>query len=103
MPTLMENILSIEAQASDLVAKAHAEAEASTKRADHDIAVARKKLAAETDARLAALESATEERCARELADVESEFRAACAAIDGVSESVVREHAAKIAAAFTQG
>jgi len=103
MPTLMENILSLEAQASELVAKAHREAESITKRADDEIAAARTKLAADTDARLAALERATSERCTRELADVESDFQAACAAMDGISGPVIGAHAAKIAAAFTQG
>ncbi|NUM55848.1 MAG: hypothetical protein HUU46_19580 [Candidatus Hydrogenedentes bacterium] len=103
MPTLINNILAIEAQATDLVAKAHADAEAMDRRAEAEIASAREKLVAETDAKLAELEAATQERCKRELAGVEAEFQAACAAIDGISDSAIREHAAKIAAAFTQG
>lgn len=102
MPTLIENILSIEARASELVAKAHTDAVALGKRADDEIVAVRKALAAETDAKLAALENATEARCKRDLADVDAEYQSACAAIDNISSVTIQEQAAKIAAAFTQ-
>jgi flagellar biosynthesis/type III secretory pathway protein FliH len=103
MPTLIENILSLEAKANEMVANAHGDAEAIAKRADDEIAAAGTKLVAKTDAKRAALEEATEERCKRDLADVESQFQAERAALDGITSTAIQQHAAKIAAAFTQG
>ena len=103
MPTLIENILSLEARASETVASARVEADAVARRADEQIAAARAKLAAETNAKLAALEEETTARCGRDVSDVETEFQAAYASIDGISSAAIQEHAAKIAAAFAQG
>lgn len=103
MPTLIENILSLEAQASATVANAQAEAEAIARRADDEIAAARARLEAETKAKLSALEEETNERCRRDVVAVEAQFQAARTAIDAISSNAIQDHAAKIAAAFTQG
>ena len=103
MPSLIENILALETNASEIVARAHAETEAIAKRTDNEIAAARAALVAETTAKLAALEQATNDRCRRDLADVETESQAACAAVAGVTSTVIENYAATIAAAFAQG
>lgn len=102
MPALIDNILSLEQQANDIVAKAQADAKAVTARAESDIADARKRLSAETDARLSAYAQEANERQARELADVETELRASLAAIDGISPSTIQQFAARVAEAFQQ-
>lgn len=103
MPTLIENIMTLESQASDLVAKAHADAETIANRAEDEIAAARAKLTAETDAKLAALGAETDAKCKHDLETVESQSAAECAAIDGISSAAIQEHAAKVAAAFAKG
>lgn len=100
VPSLIENILSIEAKAGEIVANAHAEASAIAKRAEGEIGEAGAKLAAETTARLAALENETNERLQREETLVQSEYEAARAAIEQVADRAVQEYAAKIVAAF---
>lgn len=100
MPALIDNILSLEQQANDIVAKAHADAKAVSARADCEIEDMRKRLIADTDARLSAYSAETEERRKRDLAEVESELRASLAAIDGIAPSTIQQFAARVAEAF---
>ena len=100
MPALIDNILSLEQQANEIVANAQADAKTVTTRAESDISDARKRLSAETDARLSAYSREANERQARELADVESELRASLAAIDGIAPSTIQQFAARVADAF---
>lgn len=103
MPSLIESILSIEAKAGDIVANAHAEASAIAKKAEDDIKAAGAALAAETAARLAALEDETNDRLRHEETLVQSEYEAARAAIEKVADRAIQDYAAKIVAAFLRG
>ncbi|MCC6793531.1 MAG: hypothetical protein IT366_00315 [Candidatus Hydrogenedentes bacterium] len=100
MPALIDIILSIEQQANDIVAKAQADAKAITARTESEITDARKRISAETDARLTTCAQEMNERQARELADVESELHASLAAIDGIAPSTLHQFSARVAEAF---
>ncbi|MDZ4858538.1 MAG: hypothetical protein SGI88_06110 [Candidatus Hydrogenedentes bacterium] len=103
MPTLIDDILALENQASAVVATAQAQAETIMQQAGHEVASARNALAAETAAKLTALETEINERCRNEEVRAEEDSRLAIANIERAASTAVQQQAAKIAAAFTQG
>ena len=103
MPSLIDNILALEKDASTLVAAAHADAKAAAERADGEIAAARTRLAAETEARLEAFKVATDDKLKQDELAAEAEFNAACAGIAGITPDVIRTQAARVVDAFLRG
>ncbi|HRI89046.1 MAG TPA: hypothetical protein PLJ47_05315 [Candidatus Hydrogenedentes bacterium] len=103
MPSLVENILSLEQRAADIVAAAHAEAKTIEQRTVEEIAVVRARIAADTTRRLSELQKNVELKQQADLQNLAAEFDAACAELAKIAKPAIRAHAARIAAQFKQG
>ena len=99
MPTLIENILSLE-YASETVASARVRR---TRTRGGPTSRSRRRGRVGGGINAAGGAGRRQPRCGRDVSGVETEFQAAYASIDGISSAAIQEHAAKIAAAFAQG
>jgi len=100
MASLVEDILSIEKQADQIVADSRAEAVAIEKRAEAEIESIRRNLATETDARIEAYRREAEARCAQDAITIDREARAMLAAVDGIADNLIGKQAERIVARF---
>ena len=102
MSSLVENILAIEKEASDVVARAHEEAAAITKRASEEIAAYGATLAEATERRIAEFRRQAEARHQQDLVQATAEFNAALEAIERVPAEVVQKQVTYVVNTFRE-
>lgn len=102
MSSLVENILAIEKEASDVVARAHGEAAAIAKRAGEEIAAYRATLAEATERRIAEFRLQAEARHQQDLAQAAAEFSATAEAIEHVPADVLQKQVTFIVNKFRE-
>jgi len=100
MSSLVQSILTIENEASNVVARAHEEAAALAKQADEKIAAQRAALAEETARRIEEFRKSAAERHEKDLAGAEAAHRAALDAIDQIPQSRIQQEVDRIIDAF---
>ncbi|MBI4556826.1 MAG: hypothetical protein HY706_04520 [Candidatus Hydrogenedentes bacterium] len=96
MPSLVENVLSIEEQADQLVAEAQRAAKDLERQAEVEVDALRRELASGTDQRVAAYRQEAEARHRQALATAEAEFQAALCALEGIPQEVIRRQVDRI-------
>ena len=100
MSTLVESILSIEQEASAVVAQAHEEAAAVAKRADTEIRAHRAAVSEETGKRIEEFRGQAEARHRLDVAQADEDFTKTAAAIDQVQRAVLQKQIDFIANTF---
>lgn len=103
MTSLIENIVSLEKRAAEIVADAQDQAKAIELRADEEIAQATDRLIKETDSRIEAHRAESVRRQEAELATVEAEAVAASSAIARITPAVISKYAERVVARLLQG
>ncbi|MCC6694633.1 MAG: hypothetical protein IT365_03280 [Candidatus Hydrogenedentes bacterium] len=100
MSTLIENILSLEQEASAMVAKAHEEALALAQQAEEQIQAHRAAVAEETGRRIEAYRSQTQVRHEEEVVEANERYAKAAESIEQVPQAALRKQIELIANTF---
>lgn len=100
MASLVEDILSIEKRADQIVSESRAEAAAIEKEAEAEIESIKRDLAAKTGARVEAYRREAEARGAQDAAVIDREAHAMLAAVEGIAEDLVQKQAERIVTRF---
>ena len=101
--SLIENVLTLEAQANQVVESARAEAKRLEAEAEKRIAEARAEVGAAVDRRVAAFRADAEARVAGELQSADGEFRAAGEKLARIPAEKVGEQVRAVAARLAAG
>lgn len=100
MSTLIESVLSLEQEASAIVAKAREEAAAVAKQAEDQILAHRDAVSKETGRRIEEYRRQAEARHEQEVAQANEDFSKSAAAIEQVSQAVLRKQVEFVASTF---
>lgn len=100
MKSLIEDILSLESQANQLVEDARAKAKGLDKEADAEIRRIQEQVAASVEQRTAAFRADAERKTQDELARAQAEHAQALAGLDRISDAAVQQHAQRVVARF---
>ncbi len=99
---LVENILSLEKEADQIVAEAHAEAKEIERSALLEAEADRRKLTEETDKKVLAFQKETEKKHEHSVAEVQKELARALTAIDQIQSAVLKRQIDRIISKFSE-
>jgi len=102
MASLIENILSLEKQADEIVANTRTEAKAEEKKAADEIEAIRQQVEADVDARIAAFRQEAEAQHQQDVLDAERAATGALAALDNIDDGVIKTQVDRIVNRFRE-
>jgi len=102
MASLIENILSLEKTADEIVANTHIEAKAEEKKAATEIEAIRRDVEARIESRIVAFRQEAEAEHQQDVADAERASAEALAGLDGINEGMIRKQADRIVTRFRE-
>lgn len=102
MASLIEQALSLEKTADEIVANAHAEAKAEEKKAEKEIEQMRAELQAEVGERIAAFRKEAQNRHEQHVAQAGQAAQEAAEAVEGIAEDAIQQQVARIVARFRE-
>lgn len=102
MKSLIDDILTIETQANEILESHRTQAKELEKQAAAKIQAAQQEVAAQVERRVTAFRAQAVQKHAEQLAKAETVFKQALQSIEGVSERVIDEHAKRIVARFRE-
>jgi len=102
MKSLIDNILTLEIQANEILESRRKQAKELDKEAEAKVQADRQAIAAQVEQRVAAFRAQAEQKHKDDLAAAEAAFKQALAKIEGVSAQVIQKHAERIVARFRE-
>ena len=102
MSNLIQNILTLEDKAEEVLASAHAEAEATAKEAKAQIQAIQEEVAAGVEKRVAAFREDAERRHGQELEEEKNTFQVSLAAITDVPSEVIEQQVRQVIRYFRE-
>ena len=102
MESLVQNIMSLENQANDLLEKARADAGDREKSAADKIAEIQQEIAAQVESRVAEFRASAEQQHQEDVAQAQVESQRALAAVDQIGQEVIARHVDSVVARYLE-
>jgi F0F1-type ATP synthase membrane subunit b/b' len=102
MESLVQNILSLENQANDLLEKARADAREHEKSAADKIAEIQQEISAQVESRVADFRAKAEQQHQEDVAQAQAESQRALAAVDHIGQEVIARHVDSVVARYLE-
>jgi hypothetical protein len=102
MESLIQNILSIENQANEILEKARGESREREKSALDQIAAIQQEIAGQVEARVGVFREAAEKQHKDDVAQAQAESQRALSAIDHIGQDVINRHVDRVVARYLE-